>query len=279
MKSAENLDHIRGVIIDMDGTIYIGEQLFPWTMKFLASLEKAGIRRLFLTNNSAKSTAEYASKLRRLGINLKDSEILTAGWATMHYIKSETSYQRIYLVGTPGLRKELEEGGLTVVNGDCAEYEGEKPDAVVLGFDMSITYARIRKAAELIQQGIPYIATHPDQICPTESGNLPDCGSMIELLVPATGRRPLIIGKPNARMVDAALSRLSTSASQTAVIGDLLPTDMKMAEENGLTGILVMSGETSREDLENSTVIPDLVFENTGELADMLQIRNSEPSS
>ncbi|MDG2191041.1 MAG: HAD-IIA family hydrolase [Paracoccaceae bacterium] len=279
MKSAENLDHIRGVIIDMDGTIYIGEQLFPWTMKFLASLEKAGIRRLFLTNNSAKSTAEYASKLRRLGINLKDSEILTAGWATMHYIKSETSYQRIYLVGTPGLRKELEEGGLTVVNGDCAEYEGEKPDAVVLGFDMSITYARIRKAAELIQQGIPYIATHPDQICPTESGNLPDCGSMIELLVPATGRRPLIIGKPNTRMVDAALSRLSTSASQTAVIGDLLPTDMKMAEENGLTGILVMSGETSREDLENSTVIPDLVFENTGELADMLQIRNSEPSS
>ena len=279
MKSAENLDHIRGVIIDMDGTIYIGEQLFPWTMKFLASLEKAGIRRLFLTNNSAKSTAEYASKLRRLGINLKDSEILTAGWATMHYIKSETSYQRIYLVGTPGLRKELEEGGLTVVNGDCAEYEGEKPDAVVLGFDMSITYARIRKAAELIQQGIPYIATHPDQICPTESGNLPDCGSMIELLVPATGRRPLIIGKPNTRMVDAALSRLSTSASQTAVIGDLIPTDMKMAEENGLTGILVMSGETSREDLENSTVIPDLVFENTGELADMLQIRNSEPSS
>ncbi|HAT52693.1 MAG TPA: HAD family hydrolase [Betaproteobacteria bacterium] len=279
MKSAENLDHIRGVIIDMDGTIYIGEQLFPWTMKFLASLEKAGIRRLFLTNNSAKSTVEYASKLRRLGINLKDSEILTAGWATMHYIKSETSYQRIYLVGTPGLRKELEEGGLTVVNGDCAEYEGEKPDAVVLGFDMSITYARIRKAAELIQQGIPYIATHPDQICPTESGNLPDCGSMIELLVPATGRRPLIIGKPNTRMVDAALSRLSTSASQTAVIGDLLPTDMKMAEENGLTGILVMSGETSREDLENSTVIPDLVFENTGELADMLQIRNSEPSS
>ncbi len=279
MKSAENLDHIRGVIIDMDGTIYIGEQLFPWTMKFLASLEKAGIRRLFLTNNSAKSTAEYASKLRRLGINLKDSEILTAGWATMHYIKSETSYQRIYLVGTPGLRKELEEGGLTVVNGDCAEYEGEKPDAVVLGFDMSITYARIRKAEELIQQGIPYIATHPDQICPTESGNLPDCGSMIELLVPATGRRPLIIGKPNTRMVDAALSRLSTSASQTAVIGDLLPTDMKMAEENGLTGILVMSGETSREDLENSTVIPDLVFRNTGELADMLQIRNSEPSS
>ncbi len=279
MKSAENLDHIRGVIIDMDGTIYIGEQLFPWTMKFLASLEKAGIRRLFLTNNSAKSTAEYASKLRRLGINLKDSEILTAGWATMHYIKSETSYQRISLVGTPGLRKELEEGGLTVVNGDCAEYEGEKPDAVVLGFDMSITYARIRKAAELIQQGIPYIATHPDQICPTESGNLPDCGSMIELLVPATGRHPLIIGKPNTRMVDAALSRLSTSASQTAVIGDLLPTDMKMAEENGLTGILVMSGETSREDLENSTVIPDLVFENTGELADMLQIRNSEPSS
>ena len=279
MKSAEKLEHIKGVIIDMDGTIYIGEQLFPWTKKFLTSLEKAGIRRLFLTNNSAESTAEYASKLRRLGINVEDSEILTAGWATMHYLKSETSYQRIYLLGTPSLRKEFEEGGLIVVNGDCAKYEGEKPDAVVLGFDMSITYARIRKAAELIQQGVPYIATHPDQICPKEDGNVPDCGSMIELLFPATGKRPLIIGKPHSRMVDAALSRLSMSASQTAVIGDLLPTDMKMAEENGLTGILVMSGETSWADLEHSAVTPDLIIENIGELADMLQIRNAEPDS
>ena len=279
MKSEESLDHIRGAIIDMDGTIYIGEQLFPWTMRFLKSLEKAGIRRLFLTNNSAESTAEYASKLRRLGIPVEDSEILTAGWATIHYIKTETTYQRIYLVGTPSLRKEFEEGGLTIVNGDSAEYEGEEPDAVVLGFDMTITYARIRKAAELIQNGIPYIATHPDQICQKETGNVPDCGSMIELLAPATGKRPLIIGKPHSRMVDAALSRLSTTAAQTAVIGDLLPTDMKMAEENGLTGILVMSGETSRKGLEESSVSPNLVVENTGELADLLKVRNSECSS
>ena len=276
MKPVENLDHLRGAIIDMDGTIYIGEQLFPWTMRFLKALENAGIRRLFLTNNSAESTAEYASKLRRLGIPVEDSEVLTAGWATIHYLITETSYRRIYLVGTPGLRKEFEEGGLTVVNGDGAELEGDKPDAVVLGFDMTITYARIRKAAELIQNGVPYIATHPDKICPKENGNVPDCGSMIELLAPATGQRPLIIGKPHSRMVDAALSRLATTADQTAVIGDLLPTDMKMAQDNGLTGILVMSGETSREDLEGSPVSPSLVVEHTGELADMLQVRNPE---
>ncbi len=270
MTLKENLRRLRGIIIDMDGTIFIGEQLFPWTLDFLDALEDAGVKRLFMTNNSAESTTEYADKLRRLGIAVDECEVLTAGWATIHYLKTETPYRRIYLVGTPGLRREFEDSGLTVVNGDGADTDGSMPDAVVLGFDMTITYSRIRMAAELIQKGISYIATHPDQICPKENGLVPDCGSMIELLAPATGERPLVIGKPHSRMVRAALSRLGTTASQTAVIGDLLPTDMRMAEENGLTGILVLSGETAREDLEYSPVTPSLVLENVGELANLL---------
>ncbi len=270
MNSNVKVNDIRGIVIDMDGTVYIGEQLFPWTVKFLNALEEAGIRRLFLTNNSAESTAEYATKLLRLGIPVDESEVLTAGWATIHYLKTETPYRRIYLLGTPGLRQEFEEGGLTVVNNDGAELEADDPDAVVLGFDMTITYQRIRTASELIQKGVPYIATHPDQICPKENGMIPDCGSMIELLAPATGQRPLIVGKPHRRMVDAALSRLGTTAEQTAIIGDLLPTDMKMAQDNGLMGILVLSGETSREDLENSPITPSLLVENAGELAELL---------
>lgn len=273
MTKNADLSQIRGIVIDMDGTIYIGEQLFPWTERFLKSLDDAGIKRLFLTNNSAESTAEYAAKLRRLGVPVEERGVLTAGWATIHYLLSETSHRRIYLVGTPGLREEFEQNGLTVMNGDGADFEGEMPDAVVLGFDMTITYARIRKAATLIQDGVPFIATHPDQVCPKEDGIVPDCGSMIELLAPATGQRPMIIGKPHSRMVDAALSRLGTTAKQTAVIGDLLPTDMKMAQDNGLTGILVLSGETSADQLEGSPITPSLVVENAGDLADLIDKR------
>lgn len=145
------------------------------------------------------------------------------------------------------------------------------PDAVVLGFDMTITYRRIRAAAELIQAGVPFIATHPDPVCPKENGLVPDCGSMIELLVPAAGKRPLIIGKPHSRMVDAALTRLGTTREQTAIIGDLLLTDMRMARENGLMGILVLSGETSKQDVENSACSPDLVLQNAGEFASLLR--------
>ncbi len=155
MTKNADLSQIRGIVIDMDGTIYIGEQLFPWTERFLKSLDDAGIKRLFLTNNSAESTAEYAAKLRRLGVPVEERGVLTAGWATIHYLLSETSHRRIYLVGTPGLREEFEQNGLTVMNGDGADFEGEMPDAVVLGFDMTITYARIRKAATLIQDGVP----------------------------------------------------------------------------------------------------------------------------
>ncbi len=270
MKSKANVSTIRGIIIDMDGTIYIGEQLFPWTVKFLNALEKTGIRRLFITNNSAESTAEYTSKLRRLGVPVAENEVLTAGWATIHYLNSETPYRRIYLLGTAGLSQEFEEGGLTVVNKNGAEIEGDEPDAVVLGADLTLTYPRIQTATRLIQKGIPYIATHPDLVCPTENGLIPDCGSMIELLAPATGQFPLIIGKPHSRIVNAALSRLGTTREQTAIIGDLLPTDMKMAQDNGLMGILVLSGETSREVLDGNAVTPSLVVENTGEFAELL---------
>ena len=267
----KNLSDLRGIIIDMDGTIYVGETPFPWTMTFLDALEEAGIGRLFLTNNSAESTAEYAAKLRRMNIPVDETEVLTAGWATIHYLKTETPYRRIYLIGTPGLRREFEQGGLMVVNDIETDALSEAPDAVVLGFDMTITYRRIRKAAELIQAGVPFIATHPDQVCPKENGLIPDCGSMIELLVPAAGRRPLVVGKPHGRMVDAALARLGTTREQTAVIGDLLPTDMKMARENGLLGILVLSGETSREDVKNSELTPDLVVQHAGEFATRLR--------
>lgn len=271
MRLHANLNELRGVVIDMDGTIYVGETLFPWTMTFLDVLEEAGIHRLFLTNNSAESTAEYAVKLRRMGIPVDETEVLTAGWATIHYLKTDTPHRRIYLLGTSGLRREFEQGGLTVVNDIETDVLSDAPDAVVLGFDMTITYRRIRSAAELIQAGTPFIATHPDPVCPKENGLIPDCGSMIELLVPAAGKRPFIIGKPHSRMVDAALARLGTTREQTAIIGDLLPTDMQMARQNGLMGILVLSGETSKQDVENCEFTPDLVVQNAGEFASLLR--------
>ncbi len=261
------LRRIRAFILDLDGTLYLGKQLFPQTPRFLEVLRTKELRRLFLTNNSSRSTVQYLAKLQDMNIPAIDSEILTSGFATIHYLKKETSHRCIYLLGTPGLCSEFEEHGLEVLGDNHADRE---PDAVVLGFDLTLTYKRLEKAARFLLAGVPYYATHPDRVCPTETGPIPDTGSMIELLAAATDRRPIVIGKPEQTMIDAALGRLGTEPQETAMVGDRIYTDMLMAQDGGLMSILVLSGETKREDLDSIESQPDLVVEHVGELAGLL---------
>lgn len=265
------LSFTRAVLLDLDGTLYLGSRLFPETPRFLETLRRLGVKRLFLTNNSSRSTRQYQEKLNALGFEAAPDEILTSGWATIHYLLQETPHRKIYLLGTPGLHQEFEESGLTVVNTPDSQAVPEvRPDAVVLGFDLGLTYDKIRIASWLLREGAAYFATHPDPVCPAEPHPIPDTGSLIELMAAATGRRPQVIGKPFPTMVRAALARTGTAPQETAMVGDRLITDIKMAVDGGLISVLLLSGVTHWEDLDRSDIHPDYIFNGIGEFTDEL---------
>jgi len=165
----------------------------------------------------------------------------------------------VYLVGTPELAEEFSSSG-TNLDKRCSGF-------VVLGFDTTLTYSKLQTACQLITDGVCYLATHPDINCPTEAGYIPDCGSMMALVQASTGKLPKVIGKPNKEIIEAAFSRKPYSARQMAMVGDRLYTDMATAKNAGITGILVLSGETKQEHLAQSPIQPDYVFANLGELA------------
>lgn len=255
----EKLKGISCFLLDMDGTVYLGSKMLPGSLEFLQKVKDAGCDVLFLTNNSSRSANYYAEKLTRLGWPSKPEDILTSGVATAAYLTSLKPQARVYLVGTPDLAEEFERWGIILTE--------EEPDYVVLGFDTTLTYEKLQTACRLITEGVAYIATHPDINCPTETGYIPDCGSMIALIRESTGKMPKIIGKPNREIIEAVFSRKRYEAAQMAMVGDRLYTDIATAHNAGVTGILVLSGETKREDLAQSSLQPDFVFANLGEMA------------
>lgn len=260
--STSRLSHIKGFLLDMDGTIYLGTRVLEGAVEFIDKCRATGRRILFLTNNSSKTAAEYADKLVSMGIPASCDDVLTSGEATISYMKSEQLGPKVYVLGTKLLRDEFSQAGF--------QLDSENPDAVVLGFDMDLTYERLRRACDLIRKGVPYIATHPDVNCPTESGPIPDCGSIIAAIKESTGKSPKIIGKPNKEMIEAAMRKIGIEADETAIVGDRLYTDIAMASAAEITGILVLSGETKRSDLDGSRYIPDLVVPGIGDLINML---------
>lgn len=261
-RQQEPLPDIACFLLDMDGTVYLGEELLPGALAFLQQLRRKGKDVLFLTNNSSRSARYYAQKLTRLGWPVSTDAILTSGIATAAYISGIKPQARIYLLGTPDLAEEFSRWNLTLTN--------HAPDYVVLGFDTTLTYEKLRTACQLIRSGIPYLATHPDINCPTEAGYIPDCGAMAALIRESTGISPKVIGKPNREMIDAVFVRKPYPPAALAMVGDRLYTDIATASNAGITGILVLSGETRREDLDNSPVQPDYIFADLGELAQAL---------
>jgi HAD superfamily hydrolase (TIGR01457 family) len=267
MTTRIGLGSLRGFIIDLDGTTYLGNQAIDGAREFLTDLPALGCRHLFVTNNSSSNGAAYVDKLRRLGLPARDEQVLTSGEATAMFLARE-GYRRIFVVGTPSLEHEFEAVGL-VPTADAA-------DCVVLGFDKTLTYAKLETAGRLLLKGVPFIATHPDVVCPTEDGYIPDCGSMIALLKAATGVSPTVVGKPEPLLAQMALAKLDLRATDVAVIGDRLYTDMEMARRAGTIGILVLSGETSRETVEACEQPPDYVFDDLGALGRALHSLSHE---
>lgn len=247
---------IRGFLLDLDGTLYLGNRLLPGADRFIEALRASGRACLFLTNNSSRSSEGWAEKLRGLGIPARAEEVFASGEATAAYIAAHRPGTRVFLLGTPELEAEMVRHGVTCVQ--------EDPDLVLVGFDMGLTYEKLRKACRFVLSGVDLWATHPDRVCPTPEGPIPDTGSFLALIESATGKVPdLVIGKPNLPMVEGALSRLGLRPEEVAMVGDRLYTDMAMARVGGLTGVLVLSGETTLAMLEAAPAAqrPDLVLD------------------
>ena len=256
----EKLQPVRCFLLDMDGTFYLGDQLIDGSLDFLEALRRTGRTARFLTNNSSRSASAYVRKLERMGVPEEYRDVISSAHAAAHYCLRRFPEGRCFLMGNPDLRGELEAMGLNI--------QDQNPDYVLLGFDTTLRYDRLCTACDLIRDGLPYIATHPDINCPTETGFIPDAGSFMALIEASTGRRPdIILGKPYAGIVDEALERTGFGKKELAMVGDRLYTDVATGVNHGLTGILVLSGEATLADLETSDVKPDLVF---GRLSDMI---------
>jgi 4-nitrophenyl phosphatase len=260
-KIDERIREIRLFLLDLDGTIYRGEELVPGAAEFIGHLRRNDIRYVFLTNNSSHSAAEYVNKLARLTIPATLENVFTSGQAAGAYLAQKKQGGRVFVLGTRALQQELTSYGLVPSDG-----RGEV-DFVVAGFDTELTYAKLRTACELIDRGTGYIATNPDLVCPV-GGNrtIPDCGSICTMIEHATGKKPYVIGKPRPEMAESLCSRFTVRPEKTAVIGDRLYTDIAMGHNARILSICVLTGETKREDIESSAIKPDYTFSSIDEL-------------
>lgn len=266
----ERLRQIRHVALDMDGTIYRGRTLFEHTVDFLRLLAGLGIGHTFLTNNSSRSSRDYLSHLNQMGIAASTDELRTSTQATVEHLQRNLPHvSRLFILGTPSLGEELVAEGFTLARDD----PGDEPEAVVVGFDTTLIFSRLCRAAYWIKAGKPFIATHPDRICPTDEPTvLVDCGSICAALERATGRAPdAVLGKPDPAMLSGILRRHCLQPEQLAMVGDRLYTDTAMARKMGAMAVLVLTGETVAADVAAAKPPPDLVVRDLGELGEIFR--------
>lgn len=248
-------------LLDMDGTIYLDETMFPGTIPFLAAVREKGGKYLFLTNNSSKSVDAYIEKLGRLGLPAVKEDFLTSVDGLIADLKSRPMPKLCYVFGTESFRAQLRGAGVPVT--DKLE---EDIDCLLIGFDTELTFQKLEDACILLNRGVDFIATNPDWVCPTWYGSVPDCGSVCEMLHRATGRRPRVIGKPQPAMALLAMEQWGYSKDQTVLVGDRLYTDIACGVNAGIDTVFVLSGEGTRADLETSEAQPTWVLEDISEL-------------
>jgi NagD protein len=272
----KRLRDIRHVALDMDGTIYSGGTLFESTAPFLALLAELGIGHTFLTNNSSRSAKDYLAHLRKIGIRATADQLYTSTQATIEYLHEHlAAVRRLFVLGTVSMRRELETAGFTM----AADSASDEPDGVLVGFDTELTFPRLCRAAYWVSKGKPYLATHPDRICPTDQPTvLVDCGAICAVLREATGRAPdVVLGKPDPCMLRGILHRHALARHELAMVGDRLYTDMAMAHRAGALGVLVLTGETTAAAVSQHSPAPDLVVSGLAELGERLRQARREP--
>lgn len=259
MDKRELLREIQWFVLDMDGTFYLGDRMIDGALDFLKKVEETGKHFLFFTNNSSKVGEDYMKKLKKMGCQITREQIMTSGDVTIRYLQTEHAGKSVYLLGTPELKKSFRRSGICLTE--------DMPDIVVVGFDKTLTYETLTKACTYIRRGALFLATHLDINCPVEDGFIPDCGAICAAIALSTGENPKYLGKPFAETVDMVLQVTGCKREEVAFVGDRLYTDVAVGVKNGAHGILVLSGETKREDVPGSEVQPDAVFES---LKDMI---------
>ena len=251
-------------LLDMDGTLYLGDEVFDGAVEFIETLEKTGRKYIYLTNNSSRAGVDYITRLNKLGFPCKEENVFTSGMATAMYINEKFPRKGIYPVGTKRFMEELESYGI--------EFTESDPAAVVVGFDTELTYEKLEKAVHFIRHGAAFIAANPDFVCPMPKGEvLPDCGSICALLTASTGVKPAYIGKPERRMIDIISEKTGISNDKIAMVGDRLYTDIAASINAGAMSDCVMYGETMEELLKKADVKPDYIFPSVVEIGDYLK--------
>lgn len=249
-------------IFDMDGTIYLGSRPFDFAVNFINNLRHSGYDVMFFTNNASRSSTFYYTKLASLGYAPHPSEIMTAGDVTAEFLLRHRRGKSVYLVGTSELRRDWRGRGIRLVSDEDAS-EGATADIVVSSFDLELTYQKLSDAARMIRGGAEYLSTHPDFNCPIDGGFIPDSGAIAALLTASTGAKPRYFGKPYGETVDMIREVTGYSSRDICIFGDRLYTDIALGKQNGITSILVLTGETTKADLEKTAPAdyPDIVLQ------------------
>ena len=255
-------------VFDMDGTIYLGDIVFPKAVNLIKRLRSEGKKVLFFTNNASHSPEFYAKKLVRLGFEPQNGEIMTSGDVTIEFLKKNRAGKPVYLVGTPDLENSFKKAGIPLSDGA----DPKSGDIVITSFDTTLTYDKLSKACRLIMNGSEYLSTHPDFNCPTEDGFIPDSGAISAFVTASTGVTPRYFGKPYSDTMDMICSATGVEKSAAAVVGDRLYTDIAIGKRSGVTAILVLTGETKLTDLDGLSEkdLPDIVFDDTKALEDRI---------
>lgn len=262
-----SLSKKRLYLLDMDGTLYLGDRLFPDAPRFLSAVRESGADYCYLTNNSSRGTDAYIAKLKRMGIEAFPNEFLTSADAAIDLLKREQPGRKGFVVGTASLLGQMKAEGLAV-SGE----EWGNADYLLIGFDTELTFRKLEDTCRLLsaRPDIPYYATNPDWVCPTEFGSVPDCGSICEMIRRATGCSPKVIGKPEKTMIELAMRHYGVTAEDTVIIGDRVYTDIASGVNAGIDSIFVLSGEGVPEDIERFGFTPTWIFTSVAEAADAI---------
>ena len=253
-------------LLDMDGTIYLDNDLFDGTLDFLFEVKRKGGKYLFVTNNSSKSSDAYVKKLRGIGIEASEEDLLTSTDATILYIKNKFEGRKFYSMGTKSFNKQLVESGIPITEDAEDDVFG-----VIISNDTELTFKKLDDVSRLLTRDVEYIATNPDWVCPTSYGYVPDCGSFADILRRATGKMPTFIGKPKPEMLLLAMEKFGYSKAETVMVGDRVYTDIASGYNAGVDTVFVLSGEGTREDAENSDTKPTYILNNVRELYEIIK--------
>ena len=256
------LNDVKLFVLDMDGTVYLGNNLIEGSLDFIHKVKETGRSFIFFTNNASRVPSFYKEKLAKMGLEVEESDVVTAGDVTAEFLKTYYPGKRVYLNGTPLLENSFKEKGIKLVD--------DEPDVAVQSFDTTLTYEKLDKICRFVRNGVPFVATHMDTNCPTEDGFMPDCGAMCDLITSSTGVKPRFLGKPFKETVDMVLEITGFKRDEVAFVGDRIYTDVATGVKNGAKGFLVLTGEADMQTVAESEVEPDCIYDSLYEMSKYL---------